>query len=602
MKKYNSLYEKRIIFYKKLSQKQSRVINFISYLRLATFAIGFGTAFYIYIKKLYYFSAGIFLISAGIFIYLIFKHNKMINNKKYSVAMEDINKLSLKRLDGEWKSFRDSGEEFMDENHSYSNDLDIFGRGSLFQLINVTNTYIGRLRLKNLLSLKNTDIGEIYRRQEAVRELAEKLSWRQRFDVEGRIVSDKIKDPENLIAWGKLRRDFYCNPWAVVFFRVLPVITLIIILLSFMGIVPGSFRSIFICMHIILLFPGNKERTETLSIIYEHRESINTYKGLIGHLENGKFKSKFLVELQRNLVNEKGERASLQIKRLSSIAGRISDRRNFFYIIFNILFLLDYQFVFALENWKQRTGKDVEKWLKSIADMEALCSLSIIQYDNPEWIMPVIEDSFVGIKAKDMAHPLLGKARVCNDITIMEPSGILMITGSNMSGKSTFLRTAGINLVLAYTGAPVCASEFICSIMDIYTCMRVSDNLEKNISSFYAEILRIKMIVKASKEKNQVFFLLDEIFKGTNSIDRHHGAKVLIKQLLRDGAVGMVSTHDLELGELEKESEGRIKNYHFREYFKNNELKFDYKLKPGISTTRNAMYLIKMAGIDTEEQ
>ena len=205
------------------------------------------------------------------------------------------------------------------------------------------------------------------------------------------------------------------------------------------------------------------------------------------------------------------------------------------------------------------------------------------------------------MSAVDLGHPLLSEKRVYNDVSIKDPSNILLITGSNMSGKSTFLRTIGINLILSYTGAPVCAKAFSASIMEIYTCMRISDNLEESISSFYAELIRIKMIVSASKEGKQIFFLLDEIFKGTNSLDRHTGAKILIKQLQSCGAVGLVSTHDLELGELEKESAEKVKNYHFREYYKNDEIHFDYKLRPGVSTTRNALYLIKMAGLDINE-
>lgn len=606
MKKYDSIYHKRSLYFKNLTEKQSKMINLISYFRLATFIIGFGTAFFLYIKKIYYFSGGIFFLSIGIFIYLVIKHNKVINNKKYSAIMEEINNISIKRLDGNWKDITDCGEEFIDENHNYTNDLDIFGKGSLFQLINCTNTYFGRLRLRNILSSPEGDIEEIYKRQEAVKEIALKISWRQRFEAEGRMISGKVKNPEKLISWGHNIQNFYCSQWSILFFRLLPAITFLVILLSFIGIVPSFFSSIFISIQIILLIPGNKDRSEALSTIHEYKNNINTYEGMIGLFQNGKFRTELIRELQNTLYHSQNksvnESALIQIKMLSAIAARISDRANFFYLIFNILFLLDYQFMFALESWKKKYGTDIGKWLNGIAEVEALCSLSVLQYDNPEWIMPEIVNTVPGIKAKDIGHPLLGKGRVCNDFTIDRTAEILMITGSNMSGKSTLLRTAGINLVLAYAGAPVCASTFKCSIMNIYTCMRVSDNLEKSISSFYAEILRIKMIVKAVKGNKQIFFLLDEIFKGTNSIDRHQGAKVLIKQLLREGAIGMVSTHDLELGELEKESKGKIKNYHFREYFTNNELKFDYKLKPGISTTRNAMYLIKLAGIDIEEK
>jgi len=200
-----------------------------------------------------------------------------------------------------------------------------------------------------------------------------------------------------------------------------------------------------------------------------------------------------------------------------------------------------------------------------------------------------------------MGHPLLINTCVANSLKFEPPENILLITGSNMSGKSTLLRTVGINLVLAYAGGNVCAKTFKCSIMDIYTCMRVNDDLEKNISSFYAELLRIKMIVNAVEEGQTVFFLLDEIFKGTNSIDRHTGAKALIMKLSKAKVLGLVSTHDLELGDLEKES-NKVKNYHFQESYKDNEIYFDYKLRPGVSTTRNAAFLMKMAGIEFSEE
>ena len=238
--------------------------------------------------------------------------------------------------------------------------------------------------------------------------------------------------------------------------------------------------------------------------------------------------------------------------------------------------------------------------MDTIAELEALSSLAIIHRDYPAWRFPEINAESFGIVAVKMGHPLLGTS-VCNDLAMEKGSGILLITGSNMSGKSTLLRTVGINLVLAYAGAPVFAERFNCSLLRIYTCMRVSDNLGENIYSFYAELLLIKQIVSASNSEGKIFFLLDEIFKGTNSQDRHAGAKALIRQLSKVGAMGLVSTHDLELGDMERESDRRIRNYHFREYYKNDEIHFDYKLRSGISTTRNAMYLIKMAGIDVDE-
>jgi DNA mismatch repair ATPase MutS len=254
----------------------------------------------------------------------------------------------------------------------------------------------------------------------------------------------------------------------------------------------------------------------------------------------------------------------------------------------------------ALDKWKREYGENVEKWLKVIGEFEALSSLALINFDYPERCFPKFNDDDLVLRAKGIYHPLLPGSPVTNDVQLGRNHRILLITGSNMSGKSTLLRTLGINLVLAYAGAPVSAESFNCSLMNIYTCMRISDNLEKNISSFYAEILRIKKIVKAVTSGETIFFLLDEIFKGTNSIDRHLGAETLIDRLSRKNALGLVSTHDLELGSIEDQN-NNVKNYHFQEYYKNDDIHFDYKLKPGVSTTRNAVYLMKMAGIKFEE-
>jgi DNA mismatch repair ATPase MutS len=215
--------------------------------------------------------------------------------------------------------------------------------------------------------------------------------------------------------------------------------------------------------------------------------------------------------------------------------------------------------------------------------------------------MPVFCDGNETVfEAKGIGHPLLTGKRTHNDLVIDNKVKVLLITGSNMSGKSTLLRTAGINLVLAYAGAPVCASWFQASIMGINTCMRIGDNLGENISSFYAELLRIKKIVTEAAAGKRIFYLLDEIFKGTNSLDRHTGAKVLINKLSHTNCIGLVSTHDLELCELEREND-RIANYHFQEYYKNGRIYFDYELRPGPSTTRNALYLMQLAGIDVDE-
>jgi DNA mismatch repair ATPase MutS len=323
---------------------------------------------------------------------------------------------------------------------------------------------------------------------------------------------------------------------------------------------------------------------------------------MLKKFEKRNFDSPYINDLKRKIQNSNGLPAYKQLEKLHKLTDSIKNRHNAIYIVLNLLFLRDYSRMFKLQSWKSAYGHKLQDWFETLGELEALSSLSIIVHDNPDWTTPIItKDEKNLYTAKDIGHPLLGKSCVKNDISIKPPLRCLLITGSNMSGKSTYLRTSGLNLVLAYAGTTVKATSFHASLMDVHTCMRVSDNLEKGISSFYAEILRIKTIVEKVKSNESVFFLLDEIFKGTNSMDRHTGAKALIKNTISNSAIGLVSTHDLELAELE-DGDSRVRNYHFEEYYKNNEIAFDYKLLDGVSKKRNAIFLMKMAGIDFESQ
>lgn len=593
-------YENRKKEYENSVRREDKTIRLISNLRLITFLAGVVGVLFYYITHEYYICIAVLLGFLILFTILVKLHNRAIERKNYASALLDINEKAIKRIDGQWKDFKDTGEEFINEDHSYSGDLDIFGKGSLFQWINSTVTYLGREKLRKLLESPCKDIDEITKRQEAVEELAGKLDFRQVFASRGVVAAKERRNPEDLFIWGRSRNNFYCNPILNVFMHIWPIVTIAVLLLPFIGKAPYYVAPLMICINVIILMWDNESRSNALGTVDKYKENILNYYGMLRTFEMETFHSSLIKGIKSNLVNDRGDIASDQVRKLFTIEEKVSERRNAFYSILNILTLTDYRYMRALEIWKRNSGDFIEKWINAIGDIEAFGSLAIIKFDNPSFAMAKFTEGESQLSAKNMGHPLLGENRVCNDLSMKKPSDILLITGSNMSGKSTLLRTAGINLVLAYAGAPVCADEFSCSIMEIYTCMRVSDDLERNISSFYAELLRIKKIVEAAKTNKHIFFLLDEIFKGTNSMDRHTGAKVLIKKLMREGAIGLVSTHDLELSELEGESGGRIKNYHFREYYEDGKIHFDYKLRSGVSTTRNAMYLIKMAGIDED--
>ncbi len=597
MKTPKEKYERRKDYYNKILKKQSRGLNIISNLRLIVALAGLVNIVFLYVTNNYTLGVPIALGYIGIFIYLVIKHIKLKCRKNYTQSLYWINDKSLKRINGEWKNFKDTGEDFRDESHSFSHDLDIFGRGSLFQWINVTKTSMGRRKLGKMLTNPCKNIAEIRNRQQVVEELSNKLWWRHRLMSEGMMLSDEIHDPEDLYLWADEKKEFYLKSWVMLIAGLLPVISIILVILYFNNMLSYRLPVIFLGIQTLILKFRNKERNKILNIVYKHKDNIKAYKKMLKHLEKKCFKSDYMKELKKKLVNYDKHTAFQQIERLEKIVDGISNRNNAAFIIINVLILWDYQCMISLERWKKKSGVHIKSWLNTLGKVEALASLSVIRHDNPDWTIPQIVQKPSKLMAIAMGHPLLTKGRVCNDLKIEVPTKILLITGSNMSGKSTLLRTSGINLLLAYIGAPVCAKTFSASLMGIQSCMRISDNLEKSVSSFYAELLRIKEIVKETQGK-QVFFLLDEIFKGTNSEDRHEGAKILINRLLRDGAVGLVSTHDLELGVLEEDSNKKIRNYHFQEYYENNEIRFDYKLKSGISTTRNALYLIKMIGID----
>ncbi|SET16428.1 MutS domain V [Natronincola peptidivorans] len=599
LKKQKHIYEKRWKYYDKKWKELEKSINNIGNWRLITAITGIIVAGISNRMNLYYLFWSSMIIFIGIFVYLVAVYNRVKNFNHCIQLLRRINETAMDRLHGKWTKFKDTGEEFRDESHQFSQDLDIFGKGSLFQWTNTAETYHGRKKLNEFLTKPCHSSTILYKRQETIKELSRKLWWRQKFQMEAMRINDKKLNEATLLNWATHQYPFYRKKWVGFGIKLLPIATILSIFLAF-----GAHRIskiipiLAIIIHICLLLIKVKKRNHILNTVFQYKNNIKTYGKMLIHFETTSYDSKYIKDLQKSLVNQEGTKAFHQINKLETLVDSISNRSNFVFLPINIITLWDYQCMVALERWKEQSGGLIEKWLEVLGEMEALSSLASISFDYPHWTMPKFTEKPSVFETKNLGHPLLTNNQVDNDVTIMEPSRILLITGSNMSGKSTLLRTAGINLVLAYSGAPVCASYFQCSFMKIFTCMRISDNLEKSISSFYAELLRIKEIVKAAEGEGQVFFLLDEVFKGTNSQDRHIGAKRLINKLYGLDSMGMVSTHDLELGEIEKESNGKIRNYHFQEYYKDNKIYFDYKLRPGVSTTRNALYLIKMAGIE----
>ncbi|OOM79109.1 MutS family DNA mismatch repair protein [Clostridium sp. BL-8] len=531
-----------------------------------------------------------------IFLILIFYHNNIFEYKKRIDLLIGINKKGLERVNGNFVHFEDKGSEYLDEQHPFIDDLDVFGNNSIFQYINTTVTKGGRIELARLLKKeKKFNRDEIKEKQEAIMELGKKIIWRQKIIVEGSLKRSKDTELFSLINWSKEKESsssFLRISIACTFI----LITIFSIYLVLKRVIPASFLMLDFMVNFLVVKILSKGIMEEIKLFDSIKNSVYGYSKILKLIEEEEFNSFYLKRLQKQLKND-----DLSCKEEMEKFSKILDWSgnsiyNAYYLILNILVFLDVFLIRSLEKWRERNGDNLKEWLKVMHEIDALNSVSNLAFENEEWTYPVILDKSE-VDGINIGHPLLGKKAIKNTFSLSQEQKVALITGSNMSGKSTFLRTIGVNLVLSYIGAPVCADKFSCGIMNIYTCMRTKDNLEESISSFYAEILRIKILIEASKNGEKIFFLLDEIFKGTNSKDRHTGAIVLIKQLIKYGGVGLVSTHDLELCDLERENRSII-NYNFREFYENDKIKFDYTLRRGKSETQNAIHLMKLAGIN----
>ncbi|EHK2356413.1 MAG: DNA mismatch repair protein MutS [Clostridium perfringens] len=595
MENRKDIYEKRIEEYSSALKRLKRDYNIISALRLV---VSLSILFFIY----YAYSIGsisfgiiLFLLNSILFLYLAKVHEGIVNKISKREALIDVNKKEILRLEGKWREFNDLGEEYLDNKHPFINDLDIFGKNSLFQWINETGTVYGREKLSHLLKLEELpNKEEILLRQEALKELSKKVDFRHEFIAS--LKDKKGKKEKYLGEWLK-EGSKSISPLLNILRIIMPVINIGITILVGMNIISWQILLISLVISYGILKLGNKEVIKGLNIFEDLKYRIKTYVEALELIEKENFQSNIIQGIKSNL-DMNGKSASKELKSLEKITSWLYDRGNAFYLLLNCYLLWDYQILSKLEKWKSSNKDEFYKWMISLGDFEALVSLAGFTYNNHGWATPKINDDYT-LKGKNLSHPMLGEKGVGNSFDINKDKRVILITGSNMSGKSTFLRTVGFNCILAYLGLPVKGESFEVPILKVYTCMRTGDNLEESISSFYAEILRIKIIVEGVKRGEKILFLLDEIFKGTNSLDRHEGAEILINQLLEGNTLGLVSTHDFELCDMEKK-DSTIQNYNFREYYDNNKLKFDYILRKGVSQTRNARYLMKMAGIDIE--
>ena len=583
-------------FDQKAEISKSKYIKF-SAVRLIIFVVGVG--FFIFVVTSFPWWVTILYVVAFLigFAQFVFWHLKIQKRQKHFEYLSIVNKNELSALKNDTSVF-DGGKEFIDIEHPYSVDLDIFGAHSFFQYCNRTATAIGKHCLANYLS-HAADAKEIRLRNEAVLELTPLHDWRQDFQAFGMSTEDEIQHVKALKIWLKEAPFVKGNQLLTVAMYFAPFWMILSIIITVFYL-PWQAIILFLIPPALIL-KNTLERVNKTHIQTTHAEKILAfYADLIHHIENKEFSSEKLVQLKEVFLT-KEKSASASIRRLSYIIRQLNVRYNAFAIILNIISLWDLHWVRSLEKWKAEQQDHLLEWFESLQEFEALISFATLHFNNPEWIFPEIGNEPF-FKGEEIGHPLIDpKDRVSNNLKMPTEGHIKLVTGSNMAGKSTFLRTIGLNIVLAMSGAPVCAKNLELPMLDVYTSMRTQDALHESTSSFYAELKRLKFIIEAVEDKNSedndVFFLLDEILKGTNSKDRHTGSKALIRQLIKSQGAGIIATHDLELGALEAEANGTVENLCIEVEVKNDELFFDYKIKKGISQSFNATLLMKNMGI-----
>ena len=379
---------------------------------------------------------------------------------------------------------------------------------------------------------------------------------------------------------------------------VLPALILTVVTLYIFDIVGNTIFYLSLLIFAALAYQINKVIAPLHERLSRIAAELNTLAESMAHIENETFESPLLKELQAAIKGKHGK-ASKQISQIKKILDKLDLRYNLVLSLpLNILLLWNLQQVLDLEKWKSQQENNIDKWFYTLANFEALGSFAILYFNQPEWIFPTVIPEYFFIEGKEIGHPLIPlNKRVTNFIDIANEGELMLVTGSNMAGKSTYLRSIGINVVLAMAGAPVCATKFKVSHVQIISSMRITDNLEESTSTFYAELKKLKTIIEKVNAGEKVFILLDEILRGTNSLDRHTGSKALIKQLIKQKAAAIIATHDLELADLKNNYPENILNYHFDVQVSNEELYFDYRLKPGVCNSLNASILMKKIGI-----
>ncbi len=539
-----------------------------------------------------------FWLPLGAFVYLVTLHARASSAQLRATRAIRLYEAGLARLDGSWPGRGTPGDAWRPEHHLYADDLDLFGKGSLFELLCVARSRVGERRLADWL-LAPADPAVARSRQGAVRELATRLDFREEIAlVEGEV--SKAVEHGAASTWGSAPPQLtsLIPPQAHLVSGLVSATLLV-------GWLAAGWNPVWMlaamAVQLALATPVRPRVQAVLEAADRPARDLDLMGRLLDRIEAASFESEHLAALKARLTIA-GLPPSARIRRLTKLTDYAEARLNQIFLPISWLFSIGTQLAFAIERWRAENGDLLREWIDVLAEIEALASLAGYAYERADHTLPEILDEGARFEGTGLHHPLLppGKA-VANDVTLDVADGAtqaFVVSGSNMSGKSTLLRTVGVNTLLAFAGAPVPATTLRIAPLSIGASIRVNDSLQEGASRFYAEIERLKAVVDASETKAPALFLLDEILHGTNSHDRRIGAEAVVRTLLENGAIGLVTTHDLALAEIAEQSAGRLRNVHFEDHMEDGRMAFDYQLKDGVVTHSNALALMRAVGLD----
>jgi hypothetical protein len=576
-------------------QATRKKLRQLAFLRLGIFL---ATVILVAVATRWNLTAIIIILITGIILFLlsVIRYLSLQTGLRKDESLAEINSNELKSLAGDFHMFED-GAEFDDPEHPFAADLDIFGPQGLFQNMNRSATSIGKKNLAQWLSNPLNDPSSIRSRQEALADLSARPGFRQDFLATGKQVKEEPGDKQDLLIWVNEPPSLQ-GQWFFFFLVAIPVLTIIVLILIIAGIVSPAWLLLYIAVPFSFTGRYLKTINKKYMILNGKAGLMKKYSGLFSAIEKEEFTSAPMKKL-RDILNSKSRKPSEATKDLSAILDAFDVRNNILAgFLLNFLFLWDLVQVVRTERWQAKYREELPQWLEVLAETDALCSLANFHFNNPGSIFPAISSDDIRLEAKDLGHPLIPlESRVCNPAFLLIRSHFTIITGANMAGKSTYLRTVGVNLVLAMAGSAVIAEEMTFQPAGLVSSIRTRDSLQKHESYFYAELKKLKYIIERLQSGERIVILLDEILKGTNSRDKQSGSVALLEKLLRNGASGLIATHDLSLGELEQAHPDNITNKSFEVVIENDALVFDYKLKDGIARQMNATYLMKKMGI-----